>query len=128
MLILILSAGLAAPAFASLSEAGRPGTPASTTAVTHIHTDGSFHTHGAAPASDNVQPAGVWPAKAPLHCPGCATTAECAISCFGLAVLSASVLIQTSSLPYMWLAADLATPSGVAPFGDIDPPRPAFVR
>lgn len=125
MLILVLSVGLAAPAFAALSENGRPSMPA----VTHLHDDGYIHSHGVVPTSDGNQPAAATrPAKAPLHCPHCATLAECAVSCFGVAVLPTSVLIQAYSSPHMWLAADLATPSGVAPFGDIDPPRPVSVR
>ncbi len=124
MLVLVLSAGLAAPAFASVFEAGRPGP-----GVTHVHAGGSVHTHGAVLASDGSRTdAGAWPAKAPLHCPGCATAAECAVSCFGVAVLPTAVLIPTFPLPQVWISAEFATPSGVAPFGDLDPPRPVSVR
>lgn len=125
MLVLVMTAGLAAPAFASLSAAGPP----SADTVTHVHADGSTHTHGASPDLGSVRTDTVARAvKAPLHCPGCATAAECAVSCFGVAVLPTSVLVSGHPLPRAWLLADVATLSGIAPFGDLDPPRPVSVR
>lgn len=124
LLVLVFSAGLAAPAFASL-PVGQPGA----SAATHVHADGSAHTHGASPALGNVREAAkTWPAKAPLHCPGCATAAECAVSCIGLAVLPTPVVMPASILPQAWISADLATSSGVAPVGDLDPPRPVSIH
>ena len=125
MLLVAMTAGLAAPAFASLSVAGQP----SVGTATHVHADGSTHVHGAAPDLGSVGTDTVARAvKAPLHCPGCATAAECAVSCFGIAVLPTPILVWGHPLPRAWLLAQSATLSGVAPFGDLDPPRPVSVR
>ena len=125
MLLLVMTAGLAVPAFASLSVPGQP----SVGKATHVHGDGSAHVHGAPPDLDSVRTDTVTRAvKAPLHCPGCTTAAECAVSCFGVAVLPTPILVSGHPLPRAWLLAQSATLSGVAPFGDLDPPRPVSVR
>lgn len=125
MLILALSAGLAAPAVASLSEASCPDLPV----LTHVHADGSVHAHAAVRASASTgADVAVWSDKAPPHCSGCATAAECAVSCFGVAVLPTHVSMATHPLQQAWISDAFATPSGVAPLHDLDPPRPVSVH
>lgn len=125
MLVLVLSAGLAAPALASSFEAGLGRVPTGS----HVHPDGSVHADHVAPATHGVQKAGAATTpKAPLHCPGCATAAECAVSCFGVCVLPGSILMPATSPLKAWATASLAEPVGVAPSGDLDPPRPVSVR
>ena len=126
IMVLVLTAGLATPVLASTFEqAARTVAP-----VPHVHADGSVHAHAVPRAADTPQvvETRVLPAKAPLHCPGCATAAECAVSCLGLGVLPASVLMSGQQMPQGWMLAALAEPTGTAPFGDIDPPRPVSVR
>ncbi len=128
MLVLVLLAGLAMPAFASMPDVGRPGILAS---GTHVHADGSVHVHGKPPAPDAAQrlhPGGAKPAKAPQHCPGCLSAAECAIACLGVGLLPASLVLPAHSARSAWTAAAVPSPAGSAPAGDLDPPRPVPVR
>ena len=125
MLVLVLTAGLAAPAFASLSEPLHDRFDV----VTHVHADSSVHAHPIGLSdTGSVTAAGMQPAKAPRYCPGSVTAAECAVSCFGVAVLPASVPTILRAMPGDWTPSLLDTPAGVSPFGDIDPPRPVSVR
>ena len=125
MLLLVLSAGLGTPALASMFEAAA----ASPHPGSHVHADGSVHANHGASSNDGVQaPDASKQAKSPAHCPGCLTAAECAVSCFGVGVLPASVAVPANLAPQAWSTALLSEPAGVSPFGDLDPPRPVSVR
>lgn len=121
LLILVLVAGLATPAFASAAALIEP--PA---ALTHRHADGSVHSHGGR-AGDNatIAAADRHSGKSP-HCPGCMTDAACAVSCLGVAVLPVTLdrVAFPSAAP--WSRAVSHALPGVAPAGDIDPPRPVL--
>lgn len=108
-LVLVLLAGLGTPAFASLADAGHGGVLAP---GAHVHSGGARHVH----------------AKAPQHCPGCLTPAECALSCLGVGLLPASVVVPASPAGTAWTASALPSPAGTAPAGDLDPPKPVSVR
>lgn len=125
MLVLVLSAGLTAPAFASAFEVS-----ASTTHLAaHVHRDGSAHAnHGASPHERALAASAGKQAKSAAHCPGCLTAADCAMSCFGVGVLPASVVVPSRLVPNTWSPVHLAEPVGVSPFADLDPPRPVSVR
>ena len=128
VLVLALLAGLAAPAFASLPDAGHKGTPA---LGVHVHADGTVHAHAKPPVPDAARgsdPGGAKPAKAPQHCPGCLTAAECAIACLGMGLLPASVPVPASPAGTAWTASAVPSPAGATPAGDLDPPRPVSVR
>lgn len=125
MLILVLSAGLSAPAFASLSDASCPDQPA----LTHVHADGAVHTHAAVPASTITRgDVAVWPTKAPPHCPGCATAAECAVACFGVAVLPSAIVPMHVAASQSWTPVLRHASAGASPFSDLEPPRPVSIR
>ena len=116
LLMLVFVAGLTAPVLAS---AALPGvTPA---AATHLHVDGSVHSHGGQ-AGYLKAGAGRDVGKSP-QCPGCLTDAACAVSCLGLAVLSVTTEWTASLSIAAWNQTPSRSRAGVAPAGDIDPPR-----
>lgn len=128
VLVLVLLAGLAMPAFASVPHIGRQGILAP---GAHVHPDGSVHVHAKPPVPDAAQrshPDGAKPAKAPLHCPGCLSAAECAIACLGVGLLPASLMLPANPARSAWTAAAVPSPVGAVPAGDLDPPRPVPVR
>ena len=128
MLVLVLVTGLAAPAFASALGTADGILP---TLGAHVHSDGTVHVHAKPPAHGKAQlsdPASAKPTKAAHHCPGCLTTAECAIACLGVGLLPASVAVPASPAGPAWIASAVPSPAGAALAGDLDPPRPVPVR
>ena len=128
VLVLVLLAGLASPAFASLPDAGQG---AAVAPVAHVHADGTAHVHARPPASDGEKAAaqvGTKPTKAPPHCPGCLSAADCAISCLGMGLLPALTAMPAGPARVAWTASATPAPVGASPAGDLDPPRPVSVR
>lgn len=131
MLVLVMLTGLAVPAFASTLAQPAPARADGGAAAMHVHADGTVHSH-AKPAQATGQQAAqaghVTPAKAPCHCPGCLTAAECALSCLGAAVLPASVQLPGGSAAKSWTAAPDWPSLAFVPASDLDPPRLVLVR
>lgn len=118
LLVLVLVAGLTMPMLASAA-------PCDTVPVsrTHGHADGSVHSH-----APNAQHAGFGTpgdrsSEKSSHCPGCLIDAACAVSCLGVAVLHATADWTAMPSTAVWGVAAFSAPPGVAPAGDIDPPR-----
>lgn len=117
LLILVLVTGLAMPVLASAT----PCAPAQAVSA-HTHADGSTHSHGnqgVGQASDSH------PGKS-HHCTDCVTGAACAVSCLGVAVLSMAATMTAPSSAAAWNTEASHVLPGVAPSGDIDPPRPVL--
>lgn len=115
--------GVGMPAFA----AGTVRQPAAG-AVAHVHADGSVHRHAVLTAHEHDGAAGGGVAKQLTHCPGCMMEADCALSCLGMAVLPAATGWSPSAIATAWAVPASATPMGVVPPGETDPPRPVPVR
>lgn len=131
MMVLVLLAGLAMPALASTLAAPAPLRADMGAAVMHVHADGTAHSHAkpSRPVAAQAADAGhVTPAKVPLHCPGCLTAAECALSCLGAAVLPATLQAPAGPVARAWTAAPASSLLAFVPAGDLDPPRPVPVR
>lgn len=125
-LVLTLLAGLAAPALAPASAAAGVAAPVPAVQV-HTHADGSVHSHDRTAAADQEQashPGATRPVKAPHHCPGCLSAAECALACVGSGVLPASVPLPVGPAPRAWAPATVPALAGIVPASDLDPPRP----
>ena len=125
LLALVLVTGLASPVLGAGSHCGPAPRPA-----THGHVDGSSHSH-AAPSGhigSGAAQGGATdgPTDRSWHCPGC-LTAACGLSCLGMAVLPAAIDWTPCASVNGWVAATAGAPTGVAPAGDIEPPRPVFV-
>lgn len=122
LLILVLVTGLVLPALAAEASCPPSIGPAAHSAA-HVHADESRHSHAAAAGNPHasVTPSGA--TERPAHCLGCLTDAACACSCFGVAVLPASVDWLPIGSSAAWTMASVHAPRGVAPSGDIDPPR-----
>ena len=129
VLALILLAGLAMPTFASMPDVGRQGILAP---GVHVHADGSVHSHAKPPAPDAAQRSRLdgakKPAKAPQHCPGCLSAAECAIACLGVGFLPASLMLPANPARSAWITAAMPSLVGAVHADDLDPPRPVPVR
>jgi len=125
LLVLVLSAGIAAPLLASATSAP----PASV----HVHAgeghaDGAMHYHEGAIGQRTAQIRADAPGGQPVHCLGCLTGAACALSCLGVAVLPVNTAWSPPALSMAWTSLPAGAPVGVAPPGDADPPRPVPVR
>jgi len=128
VLALVLLAGLAMPALASVPDAGHRGVLAP---GVHVHADGIVHVHGKPSAPDRAETSdsgGARPAKTPQHCPGCLTAAECAIACLGVGLLPVSFMLPANPARSGWTIAAVPSPADATPAGDLDPPRPVLVR
>ena len=121
LLILVLVTGLASPMLASAATCDAP--PA---AMTHQHADGSVHSHHVKSRHDRVGATANRNAGGSQHCQGCLTEALCAWSCLDVAVLPASLIWSPVASAAAWPLASVHAPSGVAPLGDIEPPRPVL--
>ena len=118
LLILVLVTGLATPMLASAApcDVGQA-------AVTHRHADGSVHSHAARHGHDGVSRSADRDLGKSPHCPGCMTDAACAISCLGFAVLPVTAEWTAYLSAALWYQGASHALPGVAPLGDIDPPR-----
>lgn len=131
MLVLVLLAELAMPALASTLAAPTPPRADGRAVAMHVHPDGTAHIHAkpsrtAAAQAADAGPAA--PAKVPLHCPGCLSAAECALSCLGAAVLPATLQAPAGPVVSAWTAVPASSLLAFVPAGDLDPPRPVPVR
>lgn len=120
-LILVLVTGLTMPMFASAAPCDT--VPAT---VTHQHADRVIHSHSAKAGHDGISAAANRDSGKTHHCPGCMTDAACAVSCLGLAVLSDTVESIPVPATAAWNPVVSQARPGVAPAGDIDPPRPVL--
>lgn len=127
VLILVLLTGVSLLVLASAAPGRSMGHGARAT-VTHVHADGTVHSH-AAPGKPRAAGVGLTgSSERPSHCPCCLTDATCALSCFGVAVMPTFADWTPWPMNTSWLFAAAELPSGVAPSGDLDPPRPVSVR
>ena len=121
LLILVLVTGLFMPMLASAAPCDdTPGIS------THTHADGTVHSHSVRTEQPGVGKAVDHDSGKASHCPGCMTNAACAVSCLGLAVLPVTVNSLPLSSATAWNPETTHVLPGVAPPGDIDPPRPVF--
>ena len=121
LLILILVTGLATPMFASAAPV-----EAIPVAMTHQHADGFVHSHGGQVGHGSASTSANRNSGNSPHCPGCLTDAACAVSCLGLAVLPFVAEWTVPPSVAAWNPAASSVRPGVAPMGDIDPPRPVL--
>jgi len=119
LLVLVLGAGLSSPLLAIARE------PV-TSVQTHIHDDGSTHSHRLQPGQVADGPADGGSTGPSHHCPGCLTDATCAVSCLGVAVLPTALEWSAFTSGVTWNATTASLRLGVAPSGDPDPPRPVL--
>jgi len=132
VLVLVLLAGPAMPAFASMPDVGHQGVLAP---GVHVHADSTAHVHVKLSAPDGAPISdcgGVRPGKAPQHCPGCVTVAGCAVACLGIGLLPVPLVLPAPARS-AWTAAAVASPAGAVPTGDLGPDpsssaRPALRR
>lgn len=118
LLVLVLVTGLTMPMLASAAPCD--SVPAS---KSHQHADGSVHNHASNARHAGFSTAGDRSSGKSSHCPGCLTDAACAVSCLGVAVLHATADWTAIPSTAVWGVVASTAPPGIAPAGDIDPPR-----
>ncbi len=125
VLVLVLATGLASPVFATNAPHPLVQDPAATV---HTHADGTSHSHAVVAGEDAANPLATGQTQRSYPCPGCLTGAACAMSCLGVALLPVSLGWEPPAVRQSWAMLALSVPDGVGPPGDLNPPRPVFVR
>ena len=127
VLILVLLTGVSLPVLASAAP-GRSANHGEHATMTHVHADGTVHSH-AEPRKPQAVGVGLADSnERRSHCPCCLMDAACVLSCFGVVVMPPLADWTPSPTNTSWLFAAAGLPLGVAPPGDLDPPRPVSVR